>query len=57
MEVGLPIRVKGVDVEGAPVAQVTRSINVSPDGALFELEAEVERGMLLELSRPLPKQM
>ncbi|MFQ5929284.1 MAG: hypothetical protein ACE5MK_06270 [Acidobacteriota bacterium] len=54
---GLPIRVKGVDVEGAPVAQVTRSINVSPDGALFELEAEVERGMLLELSRPLPKQM
>ena len=36
---------------------MTRSVNVSADGAIFILKQQLKMGTVLELSLPLPKQM
>jgi PilZ domain len=57
VEVNIPIRVKWADPQGNRFEEVTRSINVSADGAMFLLKQQLRMGMVLELSLPLPKQM
>jgi hypothetical protein len=55
--VSLPIRVKWSDNKGNRFEEVTRSIDVSPDGALFQLKVPLTKGTLLELSLPLPRNL
>ena len=57
IRVGLPIRVKWSDNKGNRFEEVTRSIDVSSDGALFALKVPLTTGMLLELSLPLPRNL
>ncbi len=57
VDVNIPIRVKWTDPQGNRVEEVTRSINVSPDGAIFQLKQQLKMGTVLELALPLPKQM
>lgn len=55
--VGLPVRVKGLDLGGIWFDEVTKSLDVSPDGACFLLKTAVRKGSTLDLSLPLPRQM
>ena len=57
VDVNIPIRVKWTDAQGNRVEEVTRSINVSADGAIFLLKQQLKMGTVLEVSLPLPKQM
>lgn len=57
VDVNIPIRVKWSDAQGNRYEEVTRSINVSADGAMFLLTQQLKMGTVLELSLPLPKQM
>ena len=57
ISVGLPVRVKGLDLEGNRFDEVTKLIDVSTDGASFFLKVPIRRGSLLDLSLPLPRQM
>jgi hypothetical protein len=57
VDVGIPIRVKGVDSEGIRFEELTKSINVSSDGAYFVLKYRLKMGSLLELSLPLPRHL
>jgi hypothetical protein len=57
VDVNIPIRVKWADAQGNRHEEVTRSINVSADGAIFLLKQQLKMGTVLELSLPLPKQM
>ena len=57
VRVSLPIRVKWSDSKGNRFEEVTRSIDVSSDGALFRLKVPLPAGTLLELSLPLPRNL
>jgi hypothetical protein len=57
ISVGLPVRVKGLDLKGNRFDEVTKLIDVTSDGASFFLKAPVRKGSLLDLSLPLPRQM
>ena len=57
VDVNIPIRVKWADGQGNRYEEVTRSLNVSADGAIFVLKQQLKMGTVLELSLPLPKQM
>jgi hypothetical protein len=57
VDVGIPIRVKGVDSEGIRFEELTKSINVSSDGAFFILKYHLKMGSLLKLSLPLPRHL
>lgn len=57
VEVSIPIRVKGADAEGNRFEEVTKSINVSSDGACFLLKHCIKSGSTLELSLPLPRHL
>lgn len=57
VDVNIPIRVKGTDAQGNRFEEVTRSINVSADGAICLLKQQLRMGTVLELSLPLPRQM
>jgi len=57
VDVNIPIRVKWADGQGNRCEELTRSINVSADGAIFVLKQQLRMGTVLELSLPLPKQM
>ena len=55
--VGLPVRVKGLDLGGNRFDEVTKSLDVSPDGVCFLLKTPVRKGTIVDLSLPLPRQM
>jgi hypothetical protein len=57
VEVSIPIRVKGLDLKGNRFDEVTKSIELSPDGATFALKASIRKGSLLDLALPLPRPM
>jgi c-di-GMP-binding flagellar brake protein YcgR len=57
VDVNLPIRVKWSDNAGNRREEVTKSINVSADGAIFLLKEALKMGTVLELSLPLPRHM
>ena len=55
--VNIPIRVKGADIWGNQFEEVTKSINVTSDGACFPLKHNIKPGSMLQLSLPLPRQL
>ncbi len=55
--VNIPIRVKGADIWGNQFEEVTKSINVTSDGAYFPLKHNIKPGSMLQLSLPLPRQL
>ena len=55
--VSLPLRVRGINTSGIKFEEVTRCIDVSPDGALFLLKQPLNKGTCLEISLPLPRSM
>lgn len=57
VDVNIPIRVKWADANGKRFEEVTKSINVSSDGAIFLLKHPLKMGTLLELSLPLPRHL
>lgn len=57
VSVNIPIRVKWSDNKGNRFEEVTKSVNVSSDGALFPLKYPIRAGMLLDLSLPLPRNL
>ena len=57
VRIALPIRVRGMMADGSPFEEITRSIDVSPNGALFLLKRDLKKGMRLHLSLPLPRSM
>jgi hypothetical protein len=50
----LPVEVHGEDVSGARFTEVTRSVNVSGGGILFESHKQIPIGTRLRLSIELP---
>ncbi len=57
VDVSIPIKVKWADSKGNRFEEVTKSINVSSDGALFLLRYPLKMGTVLELSLPLPRHL
>ena len=57
VDVSIPIKVKWADSKGNRFEEVTKSINVSSDGALFLLKYPLKMGTMLELSLPLPRHL
>ena len=57
VEVSVPIRVKGLDTLGNRFNVVTKSIDLTPDGASFALKATIRKGSLLDLALPMPRPM
>jgi PilZ domain len=57
IQISLPIRVRGTNSDGIPFEEMSRSIDVNGDGALFLLKQNLKRGMRLNLSLPLPRSM
>jgi len=53
--VGLPVRVKGLDLGGNKFDEVTKSVDVSPDGACILLKTPIRKGTVLDLSLPMPR--
>jgi hypothetical protein len=57
VDVNIPIRVKWADDKGSRLEEVTKSINVSSDGAIFLLKYPLKMGTMVELSLPLPRHL
>lgn len=57
VDVDIPIRVQWSDGSGGSFEEVTRSTNVSADGAIFLLKQALKMGTPLQLSLPLPRHM
>ena len=57
IRIALPIRVRGSNSEGTLFEEMTRSIDLSGDGASFFLKQDLKKGMRLKLSLPLPRSM
>ena len=57
IRIALPIRVRGTNCKGIQFEEMTRSIDVNGDGALFLLNQDLKKGMRLKLSLPLPRSM
>ena len=53
----LPVRVKGRETPTFEWTEVTRLINVTPFGAGFPLKHPTERGRLLFMTIPMPRQL
>src|SRR4030095_11219752 len=53
VRIALPIRVRGVTADGIQFEEISRSVDVSPNGALFLLKREMKKGLRLHLSLPL----
>ena len=57
IQISLPIRVRGSNSEGIQFEEMSRSVDVNADGALFLLSQDLKKGMRLRLSLPLPRSM
>jgi hypothetical protein len=53
----LPVRVRGRETPDFEWMEVTRLINVTPFGAGFTLKRPTERGRLLHMTIPMPRQL
>ena len=53
----LPVRVRGRESVVSEWTEVTRLIDVTPFGAAFPLKRPTEKGRLLQLTIPLPRQL
>ncbi|HJU53530.1 MAG TPA: PilZ domain-containing protein [Pyrinomonadaceae bacterium] len=57
LELSLPVRVFGRESEDYDWVETTRLIDVTPFGARFALSRPTERGRLLHLTLPMPRQL
>ncbi|MEW5976833.1 MAG: PilZ domain-containing protein [Acidobacteriota bacterium] len=57
VRIGLPVRVRGTNAGGVQFEEMSRSVDVSADGALFLLKQDLKRGTCVTLSLPLPRSM
>ena len=57
IQISLPIRVRGTNSDGIQFEEMSRSVDVNADGALFLLKQNLKKGMRLRLSLPLPRSM
>lgn len=57
IQISLPVRVRGTNSKGIQFEEMTRSVDVNAKGALFLLNQDLKKGMLLRLSLPLPRSM
>ena len=57
IRISLPVRVRGTNSDGIQFEEVTRSVDVNANGALFSLKQELKKGTRLTLSLPLPRSM
>src|SRR5678809_374159 len=53
----LPVRVRGRDTPTFEWTEMTRLINVTPFGAGFTLKRPTEKGRLLHMTIPMPRQL
>jgi hypothetical protein len=57
LPLSLPVRVRGRDTPSFEWNEVTRLINVTPFGAGFTLRHPTEKGRLLHMTIPMPRQL
>lgn len=57
LELKLPVRVRCRETPEIEWTEVTRLVDVSPFGARFTLKHPVERGRLLHMTIPMPRQL
>jgi hypothetical protein len=57
LELKLPVRVQGRETRDFGWMEVTRLINVTPFGAGFTLKRPTEKGRLLHMTIPMPRQL
>src|ERR687890_2721183 len=57
LPLSLPVRVRGRDTPTFEWTEVTRLTNVTPFGAGFTLKNPTERGRLLFMTIPMPRQL
>ena len=57
LELRLPVRVRCREAVGVEWTEVTRLIDVTPFGAGFTLKRPIEKGRLLHMTIPLPRQL
>jgi hypothetical protein len=57
IRISLPVRVRGINSDGIQFEEITRSVDVNANGALFSLKQELKKGTRLTLSLPLPRSM
>lgn len=57
LELKLPVRVRCRETKDLEWSEITRLIDVTPFGAGFTLKRPVEKGRLLHMTIPMPKQL
>jgi len=57
LELTLPVRVRCREAVGVEWTEVTRLIDVTPFGAGFKLKRPIEKGRLLHMTIPMPRQL
>jgi len=57
LELKLPVRVRCREVVGLEWTEITRLIDVTPFGASFTLKRPIEKGRLLHMTIPMPRQL
>ena len=57
LELKLPVRVRCREAVGLEWTEVTRLIDVTPFGAGFTLKRPIEKGRLLHMTIPMPRQL
>src|SRR4026209_2912851 len=53
----LPVRVRGRETPTFEWTEITRLINVTPFGAGFQLKHPAEKGRLVHMTIPMPRQL
>jgi hypothetical protein len=57
LELSLPVRVRCREAIGVEWTEVTRLIDVTPFGAGFTLKRPIEKGRMLHMTIPMPRQL
>jgi hypothetical protein len=57
LELTLPVRVRCREAAGVEWTEVTRLLDVTPFGAGFTLKRPIEKGRLLHMTIPMPRQL
>ncbi|HWN10291.1 MAG TPA: hypothetical protein VNO50_13670 [Pyrinomonadaceae bacterium] len=57
LELRLPVRVRCQEAENVEWTEITRLIDVTPFGAGFALKHPIEKGRLLHMTIPMPRQL
>src|SRR6185436_2855966 len=57
LELKLPVRVNCRETPGQDWTEVTRLLNVTPFGAGFTLKRPIEKGRIIHMTIPMPRQL